>query len=168
MLARYSFSLVALLGSLVFIAGCGQKLPADLPQLHPTQIEVSAGGDRLEKATVTLHPVGSTEPVAGITNAKGIAEIRARGQYSGAPVGKYKVTVYWTIQLEGPTASKPVPTDPAELERYKERVVRERVHKPALEPQFGDPLRTPLTVEVVEGKNNFTLEVKKLDPPPTR
>ena len=169
MFARHCFSLVALLGILVFIAGCSQQLPDDLPQLYPTQIEVTTtDGEKLERATVSLHPVEGTEPAAGITNARGIAEIVARGRYSGAPAGKYKVTVSWTIALEGPTASKPAPTDPKELAAYNDRVDRERVNKPALEPEFGDSRVTPLEVEVTSGKNSFSVEVKKLDPPPTR
>ena len=168
MFARTSFSLVALLGILVFIAGCGQKLPADLPKLYPTRVEVTADGQKLERAVVGLHLVGTTEPLSGgMTNAGGIAEIVTRGLYSGAPAGKYKVTVTWTVQLDGPTASQPPPTDPVELESYNDRVMREKRTFGALETQFRDPQTTPFEVEVVEGKNSFQLEVKKLDPPPT-
>ena len=168
MFARHCFSLVALLGILVFTAGCTQKLPDDLPKLYPTQIEVTAtDGSKLEGARLTLYPVGGGEPAGGMTNAKGVAEIVARGQYSGAPPGKYKVAVLWAILLDGPTASKPAPTDPKELAAYNDRVDREKKALPALEPQFSDSKNTPLEVEVVEGKNNLSLEVKKLDPPPT-
>jgi len=167
MFARNSFSLVALLGILVFFAGCGKKLPDDLPKLYPTQIEVTAtDGSKVENARLTLQPIGGGEPASGITNARGIAEIVARGEYSGAPAGKYKVMVSWMITLEGPTASQPPPTDPMELERYEDRVRREQKILPALEPEFSSITTTPFEVEVVEGKNTFQLEVKKLDPLP--
>jgi len=168
MFARNSFSLVVLLGILVFIAGCGPKLPGDLPKLYPTQIEVTAtDGSKVENATVLLYPVGGTEVVGGTTNAQGIAEIRTRGEFSGAPAGKYKVCVNWSVLVEGPTSKRPAPTDPRELERYNRRVEDERTGRSALEPGYNDAARTPLEVEVVEGKNSLSVEVKKLDPLPT-
>jgi hypothetical protein len=150
MFARNCFSLIALLGILVFIVGCGQKLPADMPKLCPTQIEVTTtDGSKLERASVGLHPMGaSTEASGGTTNAKGIAEIFTRGQFSGVPAGKYKVTVTWVVNIADPT-SQP-------------KIVG------GLEAEYANSGSTPLEVEVVEGKNKFSVEVKKLDPLPTR
>jgi hypothetical protein len=148
-------------GILVFIVGCGgAKLPSDLPKLYPTQIEVTADGEKLAGATVSLYPVGSGEPAGATTDAKGIAKINTRGQYAGASVGKYKVCVNWAITVEGPTSKTPPPTDPVALDKYKTQVITEQTAKPALEPVYRDSKNTPLEVEVVEGKNNFSVEVK--------
>ena len=169
MIVRNWFSAVAL-GGILFIAGCGgAKLPADLPKLYPAQIEVTAtDGAKIEGAVVTLSLIGGAgEPVGGSTDAKGIAKLYTRGQYAGAPAGKYKVCVNWAIILEGPTSQKPVPTDPKELDIYKRKVASERKAKPALEAVYRDTKNTPLEVEIGEGKNSFPVEVKKLDKQPT-
>jgi len=164
MIVRNEFSLVALLGSLVFIAGCGgAKLPDNLPKLHPAQIEVTADGEKLAGANVTLSLVGGGgEPVGGTTDAKGIAKLSTRAQYAGAPAGKYKVCVIKNLIIEGPTSQQPAPTDPKELDRYKQKVSNERKLEPVLEPVYRESKSTPLEVEIVEGKNEFSVEVKKL------
>lgn len=160
MFTRNSFSLVAVLGILVFFAGCGQKLPDDLPKLHPTQIEVTADGEKLAGAVVSLYPIGGGEAAGATTDANGIGKINTRGLYDGAPAGKYKVCVSWAITIEGPTSKKPVPTDPAELSRYNTQVIYERTAKPAVEQEFRNANTTPLEVEVLEGKNSFSMEVQ--------
>ena len=161
MIIRNWFSTVALGGIFVFFAGCGgAKLPSDLPKLCPTQIEVTADGEKLAGASLLLYPVGGGENVGGVTDTKGIAKIYTRGQYAGAPAGKYRVCVNWSVTIEGPTSKKPVPTDPKELEKYNDRVAYERQGKFALEPVFKDSKNTPLEVEVAEGKNSFSVEVK--------
>jgi len=161
MIIRNWFSAVALWGIFVFITGCGgAKLPSDLPKLYPTQIEVVADGEKLDGASVLLYPIGSGETVGGVTDAKGIAKINTRGQYAGAPAGKYKVCVNWSVIVEGPTSKKPAPTDPKELTKYNDRVASERQGKPVLEPVYNDSRNTPLEVEVAEGKNSFSVEVK--------
>jgi len=158
--------------TLVALVGCGGvKLPADLPKLYPAQIEITANdGAKLEGAVVSLTLIGESrgEPVGGGTDAKGIAKLYTRGEYAGAPAGKYKVCVSWSLVLEGPTSQLPAPTDPKELDRYNRRVAGERKARPALaQIEYGDPARTPFEVEIGEGKNSFSLEVEKLDPQPT-
>jgi len=168
MMIRNEFTAVVLLG-ILFIAGCGgQKLPGDLPKLYPAQIEVTADGEKLAGAGVTLSLVGGAgESVGGSTDAKGIAKLYTRGQYAGAPAGKYKVCVNWSVILEGPTSQKPAPTDPAALRAYNKQVSSERTGKPALEAVYRDSKTTPLEVEIGEGKNNLSVEVKKLAVMPT-
>jgi len=163
MIVRNGFSVVALWGTLVFFAGCGEKMPDGLPKLHPTLIEVTADGEKLSGASVSLYPVAGGETAGASTDAKGVAKINTRGKYDGAPAGKYKVCVSWAVTIDGPTSKKPVPTDPAELEKYKTRVIYERTSKPALVKEYRDQNTTPLEVEVVEGKNNFSVEVELTD-----
>ena len=144
----------------VFIVGCGQNLPDDLPKLYPTQIEITADGEKLAGAVVTLYPVGSGEAAGAVTDDKGIAHINTRGHYAGAAAGKYKVCVNWAVTVDGPTSKKPAPTDPAALKQYESQIERERHATPALEQKFRDTKATPLEIEVVEGKNSFSVEVE--------
>ena len=171
MFVRSSFSSVALLGILVCIAGCGGvKLPDDLPKLYPAQIEITANdGAKIEGAVVSLTLIGEgkSESVGGGTDAKGIAKLYTRGEYAGAPVGKYKVCVSWTLVLEGPTSQQPPPTDPGALNSYNQKVFSERKLKSVLEAEYTDSKKTPHEVGITEGKNSFPIEVKKLAIQPT-
>ena len=153
---------LALLGFLMVFAGCGPKLPSDLPKLYPAQIEVVADGEKLAGATVSLYPMGDGESVGGLTDGNGIAKLQTRGKYPGAPAGQYKVCVNWAVTVEGKTSQNPPPTDPVELDRYNKRVEYERSAIPALEPIYKDPKNSPLEVEIKEGTNQLTVGVKKL------
>ena len=164
MFAHHWFSLVALSGILIFFVGCGSNLPDDLPKLYPAQIEVTAGGEKLAGAIVTLSLIGGGgESVGGGTDADGIAKLYTRGFFDGVPAGKYKVCVTWVVIDAGAAGQKSVPTDPEELKRYNEQVEREGSGKSGLEPRYGDRKNTPLEVEIVAGENSFSVEVKKLD-----
>jgi len=161
---RNNFSTFALLGTLIFIAGCGGlKVPDDLPKLHPAQIEITSDeGKKLEGAIVSLFLVGGGgEAVGAATDNKGIATLYTRDLFVGAPAGKYKVCVNWSIGVE----MTPPPEGTPQRERYDEALKRPgyepRITQyPALEPEFQDAKNTPLEVEIVEGKNNFSLTVK--------
>jgi hypothetical protein len=168
MFARKWFSVVALLvvallGVCLFLAGSGSDLPDDLPKLHPVRIEVTADGAKLAGASISLFPIDRGEFAGAITDDEGIAELRTRGQYLGVAAGKYKVCVHWAVIVEGPTSKKQAPTDPDGLERYNSQVGLERIAHSGLEEEFSDPKNTPLEVEIVEGKNNISVEVKKFD-----
>jgi len=170
MVVRNWFLAVALWGILggilVFTVGCGQKLPSDLPKLYPAQIEVTADGIGLDGAIVTLSlTAGGGESVGGTTDAKGIAKLYTRGQYAGVPAGKYKVCVLWDIRDEKKiqeAKANPVPTDPKELARYNKQImIAEGKRLPGLETaEYGDPKKTPLEVEVTDGQNRLSVEVK--------
>jgi len=168
MLTRNWFSVVALSGILVLFVGCSTKLPDGMPKLYPAQIEVTAtDGEKLEGATVILTLIGGAgEPVGGVSDANGIAKLYTRGDYAGAPLGKYKVCVNRPVILEGPASQQPAPTDPKELAKYNERVASQRRAKPTLESEYMDHRQTPLEVEVIDGKNNLSIQVKKLDKQP--
>ena len=170
MFARKWFSVVALLVVVLlvvafrlFLADSGSGLPDDLPKLHPVQIKVTADGEKLAGASVSLFPIDRGEFAGAITNDDGIAELRTRGQFLGAATGKYKVCVHWAVVVEGPTSKKPAPTDPAGLEKYNSQVGYERTAHSGLEAEFSDPKNTPLVVEIKEGQNNLSVEVKKFD-----
>jgi hypothetical protein len=164
MFAHHWFSLLAVSGILVFFAGCGSKLPDDLPKLYPAQIEITAGDEKLAGAIVTLSLIGGGgESVGGGTDAEGIAKLYTRGLYAGAPIGKYKVCVNWTVMDTGATGQKSVPTAPVALKKSNEQAERDVIGRSGLEPWYGDRKKTPLDIEIVEGNNSFSVKVKKLD-----
>ena len=154
-------SLVALSGILVCFAGCGSKLPDDLPKLYPAQIEVTADGEKLAGAIVILSPVGGGgESVGGGTDADGIAKLYTRGLYNGAPIGKYKVCVSWVVMDAEPTGKQPG------LKKFNEQIDSDIIGRAGLKPEYGDRKNTPLEVEIVAGNNSFPVEVKILDNQP--
>lgn len=146
--------------------GCGEKLPSDLPKLVPVDVTVFLDGTPLSKATVTLYPLdmGSGQsglPVGGISSDKGVAKLKTQGRYDGSPLGKYRVCVSKSAPIEGPTSKKTPPTDPEALKAYEKKVGYEREFVNAIEKTFSDPKKSPLEIDIVDGKNTFTVEVKK-------
>ena len=94
---RYQYLLLPVLPLL--FCGCGDSSrPKDLPSLYPCTILVIQDDKPLEEARVELHAEGEQKyvPVA-YTDASGIAVIQTHG-FSGAPVGKYKITVSKNIE----------------------------------------------------------------------
>lgn len=137
--------LVVLFSALLFctITGCSkEKLPADIPSLHPCHITIQMKGSPLEGATVSLLPEQGKWGAAGITNVQGIAELRTRN-YRGVAEGSYKITV---SKIQGGTSPG---TDEG----------------PAIPPvslvneTFANPEKTPLKCEIKSGENSFELTV---------
>ena len=165
MIKYFTLSTVVIFSLL--IVGCGPKIPSDIPKLYPATITITADGEKLSNASVTLFPIAvasgqSNVAVGATTDDKGVAKLRTQGLYDGSPSGKYKVCVNWAITIDGPTSKTPPPTDPKQLEAYNKKVAYEQTSKPALDPQFMSSKTTPLEVEITEGKNDFSLEVNKL------
>ncbi|MGL4943067.1 MAG: carboxypeptidase regulatory-like domain-containing protein [Thermoguttaceae bacterium] len=144
------------------IVGCAEKVPSDVPQLYPTSLTITLDGSPIEGAVVSFTGENpGTLPVGGSTNASGVVEMFTNGRYKGAPVGKYKVTISKRQAVEGPTSKTPAPTDPAELDKYKRAVSNERKYVELVAPEFLDPGKTPLAIEVTNGKNQQTFDVKR-------
>ncbi len=96
------------------VVGCSTvDGPVGLPALVPTTISITQGGAPLEGATVSLFPQDSANKqwaAGGTTDATGTAVIQTLGRYNGAAAGKYKVTVYKSLQED---ASSGVPDSPS-------------------------------------------------------
>lgn len=160
------------------IPGTEPKPPSPPPppweqKLYPAQIKVTANdGEKLEEAFVVLLSSRSliegwregerTIIVAGVTDAKGIAELHELPGYEtghgfGVPAGKYKVCVGWDVDLNAAVSDGGI-------------VLKGKQGKPALEGQYMDIRKTPLEVEIGEGKYRLSVEVKKVEtsPPPPK
>lgn len=137
----------------VCVCGCGgKKKPDGFPKLYPCQITVKQEGVPLSKAMVVLFPEEDSNPwsVGGGTNDNGVAEIYTHGDFAGAPVGNYKVTITKNViegapsqtDLENPNFAGPMGTayDYVDLQ-YKSRRT------------------TPLRIEITAGKNAQEFDV---------
>ena len=119
--------LLALLG----LAGCKGN---SLPPLVPVKGKVTVDGQPLTSGQVTYLPADPSEkaPLSnGTIDSAGNYEIFTQGQ-SGAPKGKYKVTVSPSM-VPAPGATAPP--------------------KAPFHPKFMEFSKTTLLVEVVEGAN---------------
>jgi hypothetical protein len=142
----YSLIIVAL-----FCAGCHvQNKPSDLPTLYHVTITITQDGLPLGGADIVLIPDASNEKWApgGVTDSSGVAHIQTHGKYSGAPVGKYKICVSKT-----------------ETEKILNRNESDHSFPPKvyrlIEEQYTDSVKTPLEIEIVQGKNTKTFDVGK-------
>ena len=138
---------------LVFLlfTGCGgPKRPDGLPQLYPCSILVLQGDKPLEKAQITLIQQdndGTRWIVGGITGENGEVDVATYGQYPGAPLGEYKVTVTKNEQIMVAPSSA---MGPGKFDTYT-----------LVETEFTREDTTPLTLHVVKGTKKYQVEVGK-------
>ena len=156
-------------GTLLLCIGCtGQRTPDGMPPLYPCTLYLTMEGNPLDGASVTLHPIEtgvSAYSAGGTTNAGGIVEIVTSGQYKGAPLGKYKVTVTKTELVFKPGFEpdniKITPSGDAVQDRKNRfAIAQDHARTVALvAPDFQKKDTTPLEVEVKAGKNRFEFVV---------
>lgn len=171
MMFKKSILSALLAGAVVFIAGCGQKLPDGMPKLYTTKVVVTYDdGTVIPGATVLLAPVdkSATEDWSsgGTTGEDGSIELFTRGQYQGVPAGAYKATVR-KVAVENTEPNK----DELDPETYK-RAVQKFKSTPGPEPfveylltdaVYNDPVNSPLEI-TVEAKNGNKFELKVGEP----
>jgi hypothetical protein len=152
-------TLVPFLSALVFVAGCGQKLPDGMPKLYPVTISVTQDGTPLAGANVVLSGTHQWVSV-GTTDAQGNAVLYTQGNYPGVPEGISKVAVT-KIGEEG---SEPPPKPfSAESERiYNEYQKSGKKYKQfnVTPVQYRKAETTPLQVEIKKGIKNVTVNVE--------
>lgn len=153
--------------TVIFIVGCGQKLPKGMPKLYTTKVVVTYDdGTVIPGATVLLTPVdkSTTEDWSsgGTTGEDGSIELYTRGQYKGVPAGSYKATVR-KVAVE----DKEPDQDKLDSETYEQAMQKFQNFKGAspfveylmTDPIYNDPASSPLEV-TVEAKNGNVLELK--------
>ena len=158
----------------VLCTGCGgQKLPSDMPKLHPTVITVIQGGNPLPDALVTMVNVDATILWSCIarTDSSGTATMQTNGMYVGAPAGTYKATVTkQEVVRDGgdPYAGAPDPAVDQEayqgwLMKNEARIAAAERQQPVVndlvDPKFGRTDTTTLEIPITAGRNNHTLDV---------
>ena len=166
-----SEQLVALKGPLDQLLAASIPKKPEIPELHVVQGKVTIDGKPLADARVALHrsEPGASRVFAANTNAEGIYNIKAlytRGEFTGAPAGRYKVTV--------------IKVSPSELSdeefarQYQQRIESgavegnspsERSNPPYLvNPQYVSTITTPFEIEVQAGNNKHDFSLTS-DPP---
>lgn len=118
--APLAASLVALL-----IAGCG----AGAAKVVPVEGGATLGGQPISSGTVTLKPLAATDAPPTVGTIKDGQYTLVTGAQTGAPLGKYKVTVNVTVPSN--------PDDPYSLP------------KSLVPKKYTDPSTTDLEIEVV-------------------
>ncbi|MDO4587047.1 MAG: hypothetical protein Q4C95_07080 [Planctomycetia bacterium] len=152
---RTLMGLVALLIGLCVCPSCGgKKYPDGFPKVYPLKVKVIQAGAPLADASINFFAEDATISkwaVGGTTNAEGIAEIRTQN-FPGCPAGKFKVVVKKTVQEGGPQNAEEA-KQMREGKEFPPVVVREMVSK-----EFGDHLKTPLSIEVTGSEGNTVPE----------
>ena len=155
-------------------AGCGEKLPSNLPKLHPTVITVIQDGKPLPGALIKLVNVDPTIDWACVakTDASGKATMKTSGMYDGAPEGTYKATVVKQEVESGddPYADAPDPEkEPVKYQEWKMQNAakieaaerRIAVVHDLVDPQYGNMSDSKFEIVVASGTKQHTLDVGK-------
>ena len=148
---------VALLSLLAIVTlgvfGCGgPKKPSDLPELYPCKIKVIQDGQPLEGASVQLNDPEKTSRfvVGGVTDDKGVAEVKTDGKFKGAPAGKYKVLISKVFVPEIP--DEVPPEDPEARKEYDKKINELNAQQAdTIDVKFKRPTQTPAEIEVTSG-----------------
>jgi hypothetical protein len=157
--------LVFLFLGIMYVCGCGQKLPDGIPKLYPVTITIVQENTRLEGAIVQLIPedpsLSNWGPM-GITNASGVTELQTNGKYKGSPLGQFKVLVTKKeIEPHPHLEWGNLPDGDPKFIQYRNEAMKLKVLD-YVEPQFGLINATPLSVNITSsGPNNFQLDVGK-------
>jgi hypothetical protein len=144
------FDLITTVLLVLSLTGCGRtNVPPDLPKLVSCQITVQQEGKPLVDASVSLAPQdGSKWNATGSTNERGIAEMFTHGMYRGVAEGKYKVVVSKNESTNPPLAPTGQPQE-------------KQKHFTLVEEIYGDPVKTPLEIDVVKGTIEYSVDSGK-------
>ncbi|MDR1959235.1 MAG: carboxypeptidase-like regulatory domain-containing protein [Planctomycetaceae bacterium] len=143
-------------------SGCGQKLPPGIPKLYPATLTVVQDGKPLADAAVVMLDVDSSQTwaIGGTTDKNGILKLKTMGQYNGAPLGKYQVSVSKT---EYPTdIVLPVEPPYGHPEAMKEYLRLKKEYEDhtfmLVDPKFS-LINTTIVVELAKGNLNVIVDV---------
>ena len=177
----YKHCIVLAIGAMLFAtAGCGSNLPA----VNVVTGTVTYDGKPLAGAKVAYHPdegnavasraaSGETDESGKFTLSMNFADGDTVAKLEGAPTGKYRVTV---TKLETTTNFEGSGTDPSAGGEGESSVNDEYMKamgsmtegggggapqdKSLINAKFRFPYQTPLTAEVGDGANTFTIDLK--------
>jgi hypothetical protein len=148
--------------AIFILSGCHRDVPSDLPKTYPATITVVQEGQKLSGASVRLEsPDGGKWYASAITDASGVATLRAIGQYSGVVPGKYKILIS-KRDVASSNITVPDPnTDPAGYSKALEDMNNANEEFDLVDPKYGDASTTPEEIEITTGKNEKRLMLAK-------
>jgi hypothetical protein len=133
--------------SLIAIIGCSFE-----PSRYPVSGTVMIDGAPAPYVVVTFHP-GSPDSIfggSGKTDATGKFSIGQTGKNTGFPSGDYKVTFSQTLVNGKPTLAG----------SGGKAAEKEPTEKEAVEDDYRDPQKSPITAKVTSGPNVFSFDIK--------
>ncbi|MDR1268233.1 MAG: DUF4198 domain-containing protein [Planctomycetaceae bacterium] len=165
---KYIMTIWSVVILLFSFSGCGgKKLPSDLPRLNPVSITIIQDGKPLAEASVTLTQLNGAAKWSAIsnTNANGVANnFSTNGMYKGVAAGTFKVCIRKVEREREKFDIPPEPTEPAEKYAWRQKYI-DRAPPPKeydlIEKKYSDLKTTPLEIEVIAGKNEFSFDVGK-------
>ena len=172
MCKKFNVLCVLLICSIGVFSGCfGQPRPAGMPPLHPTTVLITQEGRPLANAIVSaISTTGSQWSAVGATDNTGRAKLFVNGQYDGVPEGSFKLLVT-KIEEEVIPVVAPVGQEPDPRTNRPEWLQWNQMNRaPAKVPNSFDVVEavysraetTPLMIDVIRGKNEFTFDVGKV------
>ena len=160
------------LGCLILLSGCGQKLPPNFPKVYPMTITVVDGDTPLTDVRIMFYLAteggGAAYASTAYTDAKGVAKVNTtQGPYirAGIPAGEYVVTVDDDIKIDlGLTPEQAAKlTYPEEVALGKREAQLRAEYKRKVPAVLCKPgkveERSPLRFTATEGKNELTVDV---------
>lgn len=133
--------------------GCNRdtRRPADMPELFPVSITITAEGKPMEGATVTL--IGKTRSKysssSAVTDASGVAVLKTY-TFEGVPLGQYVVTV----EKRGVEGAKEVQIDGITDS------VGGKIYQ-YVDSKYSNEQSSPFSIDVTEQGGQETFEVGK-------
>ena len=163
------FPFLCFIVSFVYLTGCGQQTPKDIPKLYPAHITVQNGGSPIADTTVFLIPQGGTSgnwSTMGVTNASGVAVITtSQGGWksNGVPEGTYKVYIRKIPEVHQDPLPDHLKGDPEAMEKHADEYRRLLQNAPKIIPEkLTTPVQSPLTLTVsTSGTAELTVDVSK-------
>lgn len=150
--------------SALIFAGCNSDeptRPAGMPSLKPCTVIVTEDGASLHSTIVRLFNEDGTPPkwaILGVTDLAGKARIVTH-DFTGAPAGKYKVTLSRQLRPGAPDPLPPTASD-EEQSAYGAVCAKLPPAKETMPDDYLKPETTPLIITVGSAKE-ITVEVKR-------
>ncbi len=149
-------SLWVLLALVLLPTGCNDNRPKDLPKLNKVTLHFTQDGSPCAGASVSLVPLDSSPwIVGGTTDASGAVQLKTHGEFVGVPAGKYRIAINKT--------EKDAPKENAGGGGMASMMTPVVDSYHLIDTQFASRSKSPLEIEVVDGKNTF--EPFELGPP---
>ena len=165
--------LLLLLCAMTLGLGCGKKMPADFPKVHPISLTVTDGSNPLTDVRVTFYPLEKGKAYAASGNIDATTGafkvVTTHGSFAteGIPAGEYVVAVEDIIEYDygispEEMAKKTVP-ELNELDKQRKKYMDSYHRKvPAVLKRQGKlENRSPIRFKVTDSKNELAIDVSK-------